>query len=74
MDPFGWLWMGFIAYFVVVEGIAIKRKERGDTLSEKTWNIIFKDKARKQPRIWFYFLGGGMIWLFVHFMTGGRLG
>ena len=75
MDPFAWLWIGWIGMFVVVEGVAIARKERGDTLSEKVWSVIFTDKALRKPRgPLLYLLGGGMVWLFAHFMFGGRLG
>ena len=75
MDPFAILWLGWIGAFVAIEGVAIARKERGDTLSEKVWSVIFKDKKLTKPRGMLpYMLAGFLGWLVMHFSFGGRLG
>jgi len=37
MDIWSWLWIAWIGAFLIIEGIALFRKQRNDTLSEKTW-------------------------------------
>lgn len=83
MDPaarlFDWLWYGWIAYFVIVEGVALYRgysaRYRGGTLSEHAW-IWFGTAPGYRPNWWGYLrraaLVAGLAWLAVHFISGGR--
>jgi len=69
------LWVGIILYFVIVEGIALVRKRRGDTLSEHVWDwFCLRGKKEGKSgwcivrRILFFAF---WIWLTVHFLSGG---
>ena len=69
------LWVGIIVYFVIVEGVALVRKKRGDTLSEHVWDwfCLKGEKDGKSAwcivrRVLFF---GFCIWLTVHFLSGG---
>ena len=76
-SPFTIGWFLFILYFVVLEGWALFRSKPGDTLSEHIWVWFGTQKGRKDKkvtgwdRIRRFILGGFMLWLGVHFMTGG---
>ncbi|MFF3055009.1 hypothetical protein [Streptomyces sp. NPDC057909] len=37
MTVWSWLWVGWLAAFVVIEGKALFNKTEGDTLSEHVW-------------------------------------
>lgn len=37
MDIWSWLWVGWLGAFAVIEGVALARDDRGDTLSEHVW-------------------------------------
>lgn len=71
------LWVGFVAYFVVVEAAALRDRRRGDTLSEHVWDW-FCLRGRKHGksawciirRICFYAF---WVWLTVHFLSGGAI-
>lgn len=69
------LWVAWIAAFVVIEGVALVRKRRGDTLSEHTWRwfSLKGDKSKLKP--WQAVLRFGFLafwaWLTLHFLTGG---
>jgi hypothetical protein len=60
--------------FGIPEVIALVRKDRGDTLSENVWKWfgIRKGKGR-----WVWprrgVLAIGMLWLTIHFLTGGAI-
>jgi hypothetical protein len=54
------LWVIWVLAFFVIEGIALARKESGDTLSEHVWAML------KHPVAWFTGLGS-FAWLGVHF-------
>lgn len=69
------LWVGIVIYFVIVEGVALVRKKRGDTLSEHVWDwfCLKGEKDGKSAwcivrRVLFF---GFWIWLTVHFLSGG---
>lgn len=68
------LWIAWIAAFVVIEGVALYRKQEGDTLSEHVWKWFHTDKMTKPTgttRLRRFVLLAFMAWLSVHFLTGG---
>jgi len=75
VSVWGWLWVGWIVIFLVIEGAALINKERGDTLSEHVWSW-FQLKGRKDGKkpwqmvLRFVFVAF-WIWLTLHFLTGG---
>lgn len=71
-------WVAWIAAFVVIEGIALYRKKEGDTLSEHVWKwfgTARDGRPQSQPSGWVrlrrFALLAFMVWLSVHFLTGG---
>lgn len=74
------LWYGFIAYFAVVEGIALFNSKPGDTLSEHVW-MWFGTQRRKpgEPervrtgwvQLRRFVLLAFLAWLSFHFLSGG---
>lgn len=71
MDGFTVAWVFWIAMFAVIEGAAIVRKERGDTLSEHVWrwfSVADKPRGYKMRR---FVLLVFLVWLIVHLLTGG---
>ncbi len=57
-------WTLWIAAFLVIEIVALRRKAPGDTLSEKVWAIL-----RFKPA---WFVGAGFLtWLVIHFLGFG---
>lgn len=65
-------WSIWVIYFVVLETFALIDRDKGDTLSEHIWAIIF---ANDRPRsVVFYIAGGALVWLVVHFLFRGRFG
>ena len=78
MDIFSWLWIGWLAIFAVIEGVALSNKKDGDTLSEHVWKwfAIGLNGQPKPPvtsgvRARRFILLAFMAWLSVHFLTGG---
>lgn len=70
-----WAWALWALAFFVIEGIALKDPDRGDTLSEYVWYAMFTGKAGFSPRsVVFYLVAGFMVWLTVHFVFKGRFG
>lgn len=70
-------WAGWFVYFAIVEWIAIRDPDQGDTLSEYVWYAMFEggDRATFTPRpVIFYLLAGFLVWLVVHFVFQGRWG
>jgi len=73
----GWLiyWLLWGLMFAVGEGIALKRTEKGDTLSEQIWAWL-KVTPGKTPASSALFrfpsavVGATLIWLFFHFLFG----
>lgn len=75
MTIWSWLWIGWGVAFVIIEGLAIKNKARGDTLSEHVW-AWFQLKGRKDgKKPWQVLLRLGFIcfwaWITLHFISGG---
>lgn len=75
MDAFTLAWLVWLAYFAVVEGVALfNGKRTGDTLSEHVWAWfgVSRDKpANGWARFRRFALGAFMAWLSIHFLTGG---
>ena len=88
MDGWAWAWIGWLAYFGVVEGVALYRSYQArragagdprDTLSEHVWMWFGVNRegsgierhSNAWARIRRVVLGGFLLWLSVHFMTGG---
>ena len=68
----GWTvaWILWLAMFAVIEGAALIRKGRGDTLSEHIWDWF---QIRDKPRQWTVrraVLAGFLVWLLVHMVAG----
>ena len=76
-DPFTWFWVGWLLLFVVIEGVALVRKERGDTLSEKVWAWFWLQGDKSKLQAWQVVLRVGFIafwaWLSLHFIFGGSI-
>jgi hypothetical protein len=72
VDGFSWAWAGWIGSFLVIEGIALARKDKGDTLSEHVWKIFKVEKGKGfKGMTWRRgLLGAFMAWLSVHFLFG----
>jgi len=69
MTWFTWAWIIWIGWFVIVEGIAIYQKDKGDTLSEHVWALFkIRDQDGWHPRR--IILAGFMVWLLVHMVAG----
>ena len=69
-------WIGWFAYFAIVEGMALFNSRPGDTLSEHVWAWFgTAGGPDKQPTGWTrarrFALLAFMCWLSVHFLTGG---
>lgn len=84
MNTWSWLWLGWLAYFAVVESVAVARSIRAkrhgdpdvrDTLSEHVW-WWFGTARGVQPDTSAYLrrfvLLAFLAWLSVHFLGGGR--
>ncbi|AWN07373.1 hypothetical protein SEA_MANEEKUL_3 [Streptomyces phage Maneekul] len=74
MSVWTWLWIFWIGAFVVIEGVALARKEPGDTLSEHVWKWFHTQQGQKwskTTRLRRFILLAFMAWLSVHFLTGG---
>ncbi|MDM4718429.1 hypothetical protein QTQ03_02035 [Micromonospora sp. WMMA1363] len=67
------LWIGWLAAFAIVEGIALFNKQPDDTLSEHVWKWFAVGSS--QPTGWTrlrrFALLAFMAWLTLHFLTGG---
>jgi hypothetical protein len=81
VTPFEIAWAAWAGAFVVIEGIALYRKQPGDTLSEQVWRIFGtrRDAAypKGQPsgllRLRRFALVAFLGWLAAHFLTGGAV-
>lgn len=79
MTGFEIAWAAWAGAFVVIEGIALKRKQPGDTLSEQVWRLFGTRRDVEYPkgqpsgllRLRRFTLLAGLVWLVVHLMTGG---
>ena len=67
----GWItWFGF---FAILEGIAMFRKEKGDTLSEHVWKWFAIKKEGKLTKTRRLALAAGLLWVAVNLMSGGGM-
>lgn len=68
MSGFTVAWLLWLAMFLVVEGIALFNKEKGDTLSEHIWKwFSVKDKGKG----WLarrFVLAAFLVWLLLHML------
>jgi hypothetical protein len=75
MTVWTWLWVGWGAYFAVVEGMALANSTAGDTLSEHVWAFLGYSGGVKYPTGWTrlrrFLVLAFLAWLVVHFLTGG---
>jgi hypothetical protein len=70
MSWYTWAWIFWLAFFAVIEGVALFDKDRGDTLSEHIWAWF---KIKDKPRQWTArraVLAVFMVWLTVHMVAG----
>lgn len=76
MDVWAWLWIAWIGAFLIIEAVAIRRKEPGDTLSEKVWSWFSLRGDKDTLERWQVVLRFGFLafwaWLTIHFLSGGR--
>ena len=72
MNTFKVLWIIWIAFFIIVEGIAVFNDVPGDTLSEFVWDIIGTDSDDRSIGQWFWRAGvlTLLAWLIPHMMPG----
>lgn len=82
MSGFTVAWLAWLAYFVVVEGVALFNSKDGDTLSEHVWMWFGTVRSKpgdpaptKDRSGWTqarrFALVAFMAWLSVHFLSGG---
>jgi hypothetical protein len=78
VSPWTWAWVGWAAYFLVVEGMALFNSRPGDTLSEHVWAFIGVRPAGadlRDPSGWTrlrrFLVLAFLAWLSVHLLTGG---
>jgi hypothetical protein len=70
-DTYKALWIIWLAFFCIVEFIAVKRAGTGDTFSEFVWWIIGSGEAEREWYRWAAraFVLGLLLWLVPHFFT-----
>lgn len=84
MTAWAWGWVGFVAYFAVLEGVALWRSYRAkragaedpvDTLSEHVWLWFGTGPRPKGPAVYLRraVLVMALAWLAVHFVGGGEI-
>ena len=65
-------WVSWLVLFVVIEALALRDTDKGDTLSEHVWFLMFHD-GRPRPVI-YYLFAGFFLWMLLHFAFRGRFG
>lgn len=67
----GWTvaWVLWLVMFAVIEGAAILRKGKDDTLSEHVWKW-FQIRESRQWNVRRWALAVFLVWLLVHFVAG----
>lgn len=69
IDPvFAAGWAVILAAMAVWEGIALRRKRQGDTLSELVWRVL------RINNLFRWLAAGFLLWLLLHFVGLGRYG
>ncbi|WJN62622.1 hypothetical protein [Streptomyces phage phiScoe10] len=76
MTGFETAWAAWAGAFVVIEGIALYRKDKNDTLSEQVWRIFHTQRGQQKTKttqarraVLVMFL----CWLVAHFLSGGAV-
>lgn len=77
MDTYTVLWIGWLLYFAIVEGVALKRTPNHlGTFSANVWLFFAVADLPADSRRWVHarrlVLLGTVAWLFAHFVSGGR--
>ena len=72
MTVYDIVWLIWIAAFLVVEGLALRTKVPGATLSAHVWRWFSIKSPGRQWRLRRLALLAFMSWLFAHFLTGGK--
>lgn len=72
VTAYTWAWLGWFAYFIVVEGIALLDRREGDTLSEHVWKWLMPERGAMAWRLRRVALLAFMAWLTLHFLTRGQ--
>lgn len=70
-DGWTWVWIAWILLGVVLEGVALARPAKGDTLSEQVWSLYAHSTFGKFAA---WMVSAFLVWLVVHFVTRGKLG
>ena len=70
MDLWTILWLVWGALFALIEGVAIARDARGDTLSEHL-RLWFRTDTRKGRTAWLIVSGVFMAWFVTHIAVAG---
>ena len=73
MSVYTVIWMIWVVTFLVVEGVALAKKQPGTTLSANVWNWFHVYDYSWRGRLGRFFLLVLTCWLAVHFIGGGRL-
>jgi hypothetical protein len=69
MNTWDYIWLGWIAAFLILEAIALINDEPGDTLSENIWQwFAVRSKRGWHWRRWI--LAIFLVWLLVHMVAG----
>lgn len=68
MNTWAWIWLCIGVLVVAVELIAIVRKGEGDTLSENVWKLQRRGSWGKFVR---WMIAAFLLWLIIHFASGG---
>ncbi|MCD2462445.1 hypothetical protein MBT42_02615 [Streptomyces sp. MBT42] len=76
MTGFEIAWAAWAGAFVVIEGVALYRKDKNDTLSEQVWKIFHTAQGQqktKTTQVRRAVLTMFLAWLVAHFLTGGKV-
>lgn len=72
MTVYDFGWLIWIVAFLVFEGLALRTKVPGATLSAHVWLWFSIKSPGKQWRLRRFALLAFMSWLALHFLTGGK--
>jgi len=73
-ETYTWLWVAWLLAFIGIEAAALINKDKGDTLSEHVWKwFSVKEQSSVKRNFRMVCLGGFLLWLATHFMTGGKV-
>lgn len=72
MSGYRWLWVAWVAMFLVLEFTAIFRQRTKDTLSGFTWDVcrVTPGQTVIHWTALHFFVCGFLVWLLVHISTG----